>query len=145
MTRKYFDDDEAIETLPHFLYTYTHDSQEWSISRWNRRISPKGDNTLTNIGLPKLASANLCTLQKLAFCKWMRHCGVIPKRYQITCTDLFLDFAQLVEWPLDLNSHFQKTTKDTYFSPASDQLILILTHSILFYSILFYYIIYKKT
>ncbi len=41
-------------------------------------------------------------------------CGAIPKRYQITLTDLFLDCAQLVEWPPDLNSnswvfsHFQK-------------------------------------
>ncbi len=29
--------------------------------------------------------------------------------------------------------HFQKTSKDTYFSPAPDQLILALTYSILFY------------
>ncbi len=78
----------------------------------------------TNI--PKLASSNLCALQKLAFCKWTTPCGAIPKRYQITLTDLFLDCAQLVEWPPDLNSnswvfsHFQKTSKDTSFSPAPD-------------------------
>ncbi len=78
----------------------------------------------TNI--PKLASSNLCALQKLAFCKWTTSCGAIPKRYQITLTDLFLDCAQLVEWPPDLNSnswvfsHFQKTSKDTSFSPAPD-------------------------
>ncbi len=78
----------------------------------------------TNI--PKLASSNLCALQKLAFCKWTTPCGAIPKRYQITLTDLFLDCAQLVEWPPDLNSnswvfsHFQKTSKDTCFSPAPD-------------------------
>ncbi len=64
--------------------------------------------------------------QKLAFCKWTTPCGAIPKRYQITLTDLFLDCAQLVEWPPDLNSnswvfsHFQKTSKDTSFSPAPD-------------------------
>ncbi len=55
----------------------------------------------TNI--PKLASSNLCALQKLAFCKWTTPCGAIPKRYQITLTDLFLDCAQLVEWPPDLS------------------------------------------
>ncbi len=88
----------------------------------------------TNI--PKLASLNLCALQKLVFCKWTSPCGAIPKRYQITLTDLFLDCAQLVEWPPDLNSnrwvfsHFQKTSKDTSFSPAPDQLILTLTYSI---------------
>ncbi len=65
-----------------------------------------------------------------------RPCGAIPKRYQITLTDLFLDCAQLVEWPPDLNSnswvfsHFQKTSKATSFSPAPDQLILTLTYSI---------------
>ncbi len=32
----------------------------------------------TNI--PKLASSNLCALQKLAFCKWTTSCGAIPKR-----------------------------------------------------------------
>ncbi len=75
-------------------------------------------------------------LQKLAFCKWTTSCGAIPKRYQITLTDLYLDCAQLVEWPPDLNSnswvfsHFQKTSKDTSFSPAPDQLILTLTYSI---------------
>ncbi len=47
--------------------------------------------TATNI--PKLASSNLCALQKLAFCKWTTSCGAIPKRYQITLTDLFLDCA----------------------------------------------------
>ncbi len=31
----------------------------------------------TNI--PKLASSNLCALQKLAFCKWKTPCGAIPK------------------------------------------------------------------
>ncbi len=78
----------------------------------------------TNI--PKLASSNLCALQKLAFCKWTTSCGAIPKRYQITLTDLYLDCAQLVEWPPNLNSnswvfsHFQKTSKDTSFSPAPD-------------------------
>ncbi len=78
----------------------------------------------TNI--PKLASSNLCALQKLAFCKWTTPCGAIPKRYQITLTDLFMDCAQLVEWPPDLNSnswvfsHVQKTSKDTSFSPAPD-------------------------
>ncbi len=88
----------------------------------------------TNI--PKLASSNLCALQKLAFCKWTTSCGAIPKRYQITLTDLFLDCAQLVEWPPNLNSnswvfsHFQKTFKDASFSPAPDQLILTLTYSI---------------
>ncbi len=71
----------------------------------------------TNI--PKLASSNLCALQKLAFCKWTTPCGAIPKRHQITLTDLFLDCAQLVEWPPDLNSnswvfsYFQKTSKNT--------------------------------
>ncbi len=37
-----------------------------------------------------------------------------PKEEPITLTDLFLDCAQLVEGPSDLNSnsHFQKTTKD---------------------------------
>ncbi len=53
---------------------------------------------------------------------------VVPSQrgYQITLTDLFLDCAQLVEWPPDLNSnswvfsHFQKTSKDTSFSPALD-------------------------
>ncbi len=70
--------------------------------------------------------SNLCALQKLAFCKWTTPCGAIPKRYQITLTDLFLDCAQLVEWPPDLNSNswvfspFQKTSKDTSFSPAPD-------------------------
>ncbi len=79
--------------------------------------------------------SNLCALQKLAFCKWTTSCGAIPKRYQITLTDLFLDCAQLVEWPPDLNSnsHFQKTSKDTSFSPAPDQLIL--TNTYLFYLI----------
>ncbi len=78
----------------------------------------------TNI--PKLASSNLCALQKLAFCKWTTSCGAIPKRYQITLTDLYLDCAQLVEWPPNLNSnswvfsHFKKTSKDTSFSPAPD-------------------------
>ncbi len=78
----------------------------------------------TNI--PKLASSNLCALQKLAFCKWTTSCGAIPKRYQITLTDLYLDCAQLVERPPNLNSnswvfsHFQKTSKDTSFSPAPD-------------------------
>ncbi len=53
---------------------------------------------------------------------------VVPSQrgYQITLTDLFLDCAQLVEWPPYLNSnswvfsHFQKTSKDTSFSPAPD-------------------------
>ncbi len=68
--------------------------------------------------------------------KWTTPCVAIPKRYQITLTDLFLDCAQLVEWPSDLNSnswvfsHFQKTSKKTSFSPAPDQLILTLTYSI---------------
>ncbi len=90
----------------------------------------------TNI--PKLASSNLRALQKRAFCKWTTSCGAIPKRYQITLTDLFLDCVQLVEWPPDLNSnswvfsHFQKTSKDTSFSPSPDQLILVLTYSIHF-------------
>ncbi len=57
----------------------------------------------TNI--PKLASSNLCALQKLAFCKWTTSCGAIPKRYQIILTDLYLDCAQLVEWPPNLNSN----------------------------------------
>ncbi len=80
----------------------------------------------TNI--PKLASANLCALQKLALCKWTMPCGAVPKRYQITLNELFLDCAQLVEWPPDINSnsgvfsHFQKPLK-TSFSPAPDQLI----------------------
>ncbi len=57
---------------------------------------------------------------------WTTPCGAIPKRYQITLTDLFLDCVQLVEWPPDLNSnswvfsHFQKTSKYTSFSPAPD-------------------------
>ncbi len=89
----------------------------------------------TNI--PKLASSNLCALQKLAFCKWMTPCGAIPKRYQITLTDLFLDCAQLVEWPPDLNSnswvfsHFQKTSKDIFFASTW----LTNTNTYLFYLI----------
>ncbi len=62
------------------------------------------DNNWRCTNIPKLASANVGALQKLAFCKWMTPCGAIPKRYKITLTDLFLDCAQLVEWPLDLNS-----------------------------------------
>ncbi len=48
-------------------------------------------------------------------------CLVVPSQrgYQITLTDLFLDCAI-----------FKKTSKDTSFSPAPDQLILTLTYSI---------------
>ncbi len=71
----------------------------------------------TNI--PKLASSNLCALQKLAFCRWTTPCGAIPKRYQITLTDLFLDCAQLVEWPPDLTAEslaiFKKHLKTHHF------------------------------
>ncbi len=62
------------------------------------------DNNWRCTNIPKLASANVGALQKLASCKWMTPCGAIPKRYKITLTDLFLDCAQLLEWPLDLNS-----------------------------------------
>ncbi len=62
------------------------------------------DNNWRCTNIPKLASANVGALQKLAFCKWMTPCGAIPKRYKITLMDLFLDCAQLVEWPLDLSS-----------------------------------------
>ncbi len=68
-------------------------------------------------------------------CKWTTLCGAIPKRYQITLTDLFLDCAQLVEGPPDLNSntHFQKTTKDKDFFTSS----WATTNTYLFYSVLF--------
>ncbi len=93
----------------------------------------------------KLATANLCALLKLAFCMWTTPCGAIPKRNQITLTDLFLDCAQLVEGPPDLNSNiFKKQLKTKTFSPAPDQL-LTLTYYILFCSILFYFILFKKT
>ncbi len=40
------------------------------------------DNNWCCINIPKLASANLCVLQKLAFWKWTTHCGAVPKRYK---------------------------------------------------------------
>ncbi len=70
---------------------------------------------------------------------WTMPSGAIPKGHKITLTDLFMDCSQLLEWPPYLNSnswvfgHFQKTSKDTSFSPAPDELILALTYSILFY------------
>lgn len=73
------------------------------------------------------ASSDLCSLQKLAFCKWPTPRGAIPKRHEITLTDLFLDWSQLVESPAYLNSsswdfsHCQKISKDTFFSSAPDQ------------------------
>ncbi len=80
----------------------------------------------------------ICALQKLAFCKWTTHCGAIPKRYQITLTDLFLDCAQLVEWPPNLNSnswvfsHFQITSKRHIFFAST---WLTNTNTYLFYLI----------
>ncbi len=89
------------------------------------------DNNWHCTNIPKLASANECALQKPVFCKWTTPCGAIPKRYQITLTDLVLDCAQRVEWPSDLI--FFASTWPTN------------TNTYLFYSVLFYYILsYKK-
>ncbi len=147
--------------FPHVLSSLCNWSRmqqpEWSLMSWKKLTLPLSSSGYTGYNsrshqiqgtdvclqdhnwhctnVPKLASSNLCALQKLAFCKWTTPCGAIPKRYQITLTDLFLDCAQLVESP-DLNSnswvfsHFQKTSKDTSFSPAPNQLILTLTYSI---------------
>ncbi len=65
-------------------------------------------------------------------------CGVIPKMLPDHSHGPFLDCAQLVEWSLPISiqtaevfNHFQKTTKDTSFLPATDQLIQTLTYFIL--------------
>ncbi len=42
MTRR-SDDDTPTPLKSFFFFTDLHDSREWPISRWKRRISPKGD------------------------------------------------------------------------------------------------------
>ncbi len=64
--------------------------------------------------------------RSLCASEWTTPCGAIPKRYQITLTDLFRDCAQLVEWPPDLNSNswvlaiFKKHLKTHLFRQPPD-------------------------